>query len=312
MTRLLTVMTRNLYVGASYNPVLSASPADVPARVAEQIAAVVASDFPARAHAIAAEIAETGPDIVGLQEATHFELPGARGARMVVDYLDILVAALGERGLAYRVVSVQPGVKLEVPSVGGARVSLNDREALLVRAELPVAATSSGRYAAAFGITFGGRPVTVHRGWVAVDLSCDAGTVRIVSTHLDPDSPAVQLAQARELTAGPGAILGPHVLLGDFNTWPDARGRPTYEHFQTAGFTDAWSAVGKGPGLTHGHAPDLRNAEARFTSRLDLVLLGGPAVARTARLTGHEPRYRTPSGLWPSDHAGVVVQIEVG
>ena len=44
----------------------------------------------------------------------------------------------------------------------------------------------------------------------------------------------------------------------------------------------------------------------------DLVLMRGPVVARAARLTGHEPRGRTPAGLWPSDHAGVVVQVEVG
>lgn len=210
-------MTRNLYAGASYHPVLRASPADIPARVAEQIAAVLASDFPARARAIAAEIAETGPDVVGFQEACLFELPGSGSARMAVDH-----------------------------------------------------------------------------------------------THLEPDAPPVQLAQARELTAGPGASPGPVVLIGDFNTWPDERGRPTYAHLQAAGFADAWSAVGQGPGLTHGHAPDLRNAEACFTSRLDLVLPRGPVVARAARLTGHEPRWRTPSGLWPSDHAGVVVQVEVG
>jgi hypothetical protein len=71
------------------------------------------------------------------------------------------------------------------------------------------------------------------------------------------------------------------------------------------------STGGQGPGLTHGHAPDLCNAEARFTSRLDRVLMRGPVVAHAARLTGHEPRGRTPAGLWPSDHAGVVVQVEV-
>jgi len=76
-------VTRGL-AGASYHPVLRASPADVPARVAEQVAAVLASDFPARARAIAAEIAETAPDVVGLQEACLFELPGSGSARMAL------------------------------------------------------------------------------------------------------------------------------------------------------------------------------------------------------------------------------------
>jgi endonuclease/exonuclease/phosphatase family metal-dependent hydrolase len=132
------------------------------------------------------------------------------------------------------------------PSAGGARVSLADREALLVRTGLPVTATASGRYGATFGVA------------LAVDVPCDGATVRLVSTHLELDAPPVQLARARELTAGPGAAPGPLVLVGDFNTWPDERGRPTYEHLPAAGFADAWSVVGQGSGLTHGHAPDLR------------------------------------------------------
>ena len=125
MTRRLTVMTRNLYAGASYHPVLRASPADIPARVAEQIAAVLASDFPARARAIAAEIAETGPDVVGLQEACLFELPGSGSARMAVDHLEILAAALREQGLAYRVASVQPGAVVEAV-LAGAQIGQQD------------------------------------------------------------------------------------------------------------------------------------------------------------------------------------------
>jgi len=40
VTHPLAVMTRNLYAGASYRPVLRASPAHVPARAAEQVVAV--------------------------------------------------------------------------------------------------------------------------------------------------------------------------------------------------------------------------------------------------------------------------------
>jgi hypothetical protein len=68
--RQVTVMTRNLYLGTDLNPILTAP--SLPAllvAVGAGWAQVQANDFPARARALADEIADSRPDLVGLQEA---------------------------------------------------------------------------------------------------------------------------------------------------------------------------------------------------------------------------------------------------
>jgi len=77
-----------------------------------------------------------------------------------------------------------------------------------------------------------------------------------------------------------------------------------------AGFTAAWSATHLGElGNTWGHAPDLKNTTVNLTRRLDLVLFCGGLCAFDADIVGEELTDRTPSGLWPSDHAGIVATL---
>ena len=65
----ITVMSRNLYVGASFNPLVGAStPNDISERVAMVYGTILSSQFPRRAEAIADEIVGKQPDLVGLQE----------------------------------------------------------------------------------------------------------------------------------------------------------------------------------------------------------------------------------------------------
>lgn len=78
---------------------------------------------------------------------------------------------------------------------------------------------------------------------------------------------------------------------------------------------DAWLTSGVGsPGSRSGrdelvHEP----APATFTHRIDLVLTRGLAGATmpvdTAVVVGTDPANRTAAGLWPSDHAGLVVRV---
>ena len=56
-----------------------------------------------------------------------------------------------------------------------------------------------------------------------------------------------------------------------------------------------------------------------FHERIDFVLfrdpklgaIRGPFDALAASIVGNAPSDRTPSGLWPSDHAGVVATLRV-
>ena len=96
--------------------------------------------------------------------------------------------------------------------------------------------------------------------------------------------------------------------MGDLNTQaPEA---PAYRMFLEAGFEDAWTvAHGDEPGLTCCQAADLRNPESALYERIDLVLFRGPFEVLTVDRTGETPEARTTSGLWPSDHAGVVATL---
>jgi exonuclease III len=113
------------------------------------------------------------------------------------------------------------------------------------------------------------------------------------------------------------------ILVVDFNSQADSTAPPpelppgtlTYRNLIGAGFADAWSLTHPGePGYTWGHAENLRNEEPNLTQRLDLVLFRdglseGGLCALDADIVGDEPDDRTPSGLWSSDHAGVVAAL---
>ena len=77
----ITVMSRNLYVGASFYALVGAStPKDISERVAMVYERILSSQFPRRAEAISDEIVRKQPDLVGLQEAPLFGRPFVGGA----------------------------------------------------------------------------------------------------------------------------------------------------------------------------------------------------------------------------------------
>ncbi|HEX2799770.1 MAG TPA: endonuclease, partial [Thermoanaerobaculia bacterium] len=61
------------------------------------------------------------------------------------------------------------------------------------------------------------------------------------------------------------------------------------------------------PGLTWGQSPDLLNVFPKFTQRLDLVLSSGRIRFTDADVVGNTILDRALAGMWPSDHAGLVV-----
>ena len=106
-------------------------------------------------------------------------------------------------------------------------------------------------------------------------------------------------------------------MLGDFNS-PAPYGL-AYNTILDAGFTDMWAINTfhyKGGGNTYGHDLDLLNSKVNFYERIDFVFSKNLKISKRrkiapvwAMVVGDEYRNRTVSGLWPSDHGGVVVSF---
>jgi hypothetical protein len=100
------------------------------------------------------------------------------------------------------------------------------------------------------------------------------------------------------------------VFVGDFNSAADGSSTATYANLIAAGLQDAWTHVLPGdPGYTSTQNADLMNPISLLSERIDLVLHRGGFSALDVELVGENPADRTPSGLWPSDHAGIVATL---
>jgi len=316
--RTVTVMTRNLYLGTDLGPIFSApSPFALYAAVGAAWAQVQANDFPARAEALADEIAAGRPDLVGLQEATLFRTdtppdgPATPAETVAYEFVDLLVGALARRGLDYQAVSVFTGTDAELPAglPPTKDVRLTDRVVVLARGggrpRLHLSNPQSGSYAAALTVNTVAGPVRLPRGWASVDVRMRGTSFRFVTTHLEAFSPLIRNPQAAELVSGSAATALPVVVVGDMNTGPG--GDPgAYGILTAGGLEDAWSGDA---GLTCCHANDLHNPDATLRERIDLVLTRGGFVPTSVDVVGEEPADRTASGLWPSDHAGVIATL---
>jgi len=322
-----TVMTRNLYFGFSEASLLAAEDFEqLAVAVAEGWQSVVDTDFPDRAQALAREIEATGPDLIGLQEVAIYRVqsPGdlavggdAPATEVVYDFLEILLSELRGRGLNYEEVASITEMDIELPSATGDDVRLTDRDVILRRtgrfaSRAQVLATDGGHFETLLQLPVGGEggpTLTLLRGWVSADIRLAGRTFRFVNTHLD-DFALVQEAQALELLAGPLDTDLPAILLGDLNSDAFGEGTQTYEILLDAGFVDAWTEIAPADaGLTWGHEPDLSNPSPTLTQRLDLIVYRGAFEAGSAEVVGEEIGDRTGTGLWPSDHAGVVATL---
>jgi endonuclease/exonuclease/phosphatase family metal-dependent hydrolase len=110
---------------------------------------------------------------------------------------------------------------------------------------------------------------------------------------------------------GPVVTDLPVILAGDLNSDadnPDPSQSPAYHILINANFLDVWAAVHPGdPGFTWPlHGEDPSTASSSPNQRIDMILTRGDKIAnRSVVLTGNTQSALTPSGLWPSDHAGV-------
>jgi hypothetical protein len=346
----LPVMTRNLYLGANLDPVVEAAgngdPGAVIRAVSDAWVMIEKTNFPERAEVLAEEFEASEPMLVGLQEAQLYRtgppdsFSGAPTPATDVkyDFLAILLEELNERHLHYAPVVVTENFDVEFPAdttPGDVEedpdldIRLTDRDVILARTDLPksklkLSNVQEANFAtnASFPIGDTGQSVTIDRGWGSVDAKVEDGSFRFINTHLEQEGffNQVQVAQGNEILNGPAKTNLPVILAGDFNSradGPQPPGTPTYDNLIAAGFTDAWNTTHPGEiGNTWGHQEDLLNTTVNLTQRLDLVLFrDGPPedglCAVDADVIGDNLSDRTPSGLWPSDHAGVVATLRV-
>ena len=284
--------------------------------------------------ALATEIEQTKPAVIGLQEATLWRdqlvsdvvtgttTPNAD--HVVYDQVGLLIANLAADGTPYVVASRSTtsdteGARINPDSPDGySDIRRTSSDAILVRADQMdrISNPQSGDYLAkSVTVTSTGRR-TNERGWVSVDYRLDdTHTVRIISTHLEPAvatplSVIVQTLQAVELLGRVYASPHPVVVLGDLNSPDNIPLTPAYWILR-AGLNDAWWTTH--PFNLQGtccQATLLDNPKSTAVLRLDHVLVRG-VTANSATFTGTKPFRLTPPPLWVSDHFGVESTLHV-
>jgi endonuclease/exonuclease/phosphatase family metal-dependent hydrolase len=256
------VMTRNIYLGADLGPILRANSIpeafDAGGEIANQ---VDRTNFPLRAQALAAEILNKKPDLVGLQEValwrtgpTNFDpanVTSPTASQVEYDFLQLLLAELNKSGNNYEVVVVKQEFDAEFPvnddtsdSEPDHNQRLTMRDVILRRTDskVKVSNPNSGTFSTLLQVNVAGTvTLDVTRGWTAVDAKLK-GTkqFRFVNTHLEAfDSSGqnptntgqslgrgdIRAAQATELVSAGGPAdptpKKPVILLGDINSDDD-------------------------------------------------------------------------------------------
>lgn len=334
-----TVLTWNVYYGTDPTPLLTAPADQVPFVAAQVWGLVQQTNFPARAGALARAIAAQRPHLVGVEEAAIYRVqhPGdlafggtVPATQVVYDFLGLLADSLAARGLQYVIAAADSTTDVEVPVITGVDpatgiptfddVRLTDRDAVLVRADVPFSNPQHSKYAAFIPVSIGGAQVGVYEGWSSVDATISGRTIRYVDTHLETqDALPVQLGQAQELLALLQNESNPVILSGDFNSdvygQDPTRATPSYGMITGAGFTDSWLRPGLTPaGLTCCQSETLDNPVATFNQRIDFIFTRN--MPRQTQVIGRDVvgaslADRTPGGLWPSDHGGLVATFVI-
>ena len=342
-------MNWNVFIGAAIENALGVPPELVQYAAGEAFARVLANDFASRAAAMGAEAARYGPHLIGFQEVTLFELFDGVEFVPILDYEAMLLAALGpDYAVAAKSQNFQtPELPVTLPDtpcfadqscapppecafIGECLlIRLTDFDLVVARTDVATENSQAHRYTFNLGegpFADPSIPFPIYRGWASVDATIDGLELRFASTHLEPADLAdgsivpaleqLQRLQAEELAATIGTDL-PVVSVGDYNTDAYGASTATYEDLLAYGFEDAWSQ--SGGGMTCCQTEDLSIRQSIRDRRVDLITLRGdfgllePGIqgAVSTRVLGSRIADLTDSGLWPSDHAGVLATMKM-
>ena len=311
-------MTRNLYLGADIFKVVEAAqenpddPLAVPIAVSELYHTMLFTNFWARAEAIADEIEEKNPDVIGLQEVSQYfkQTPsdfvegGTEPASfMVIDFYEVLNDALLDRGLYYEEFE-QKNADVELPMLDlkspnfFSDVRMVDRDIILVRDNgYSPAEVLSANYQANLSLNLGGVDLQFTRGFLIVDVNIKGNDFRFANTHLEVRSEVgspfrvIQSWQMEELLGTLAYYSSvdpkPVVMVGDFNSSSDdvsgtgvipGMGSfpydPPYMQAIDAGYLDAWTEQETyDEGFTSGFGEYISNPFDELTTRIDLIFV---------------------------------------
>ena len=333
------VMTRNLYLGAVLDPIiLAGTPGEAREAAGDVYKIVQDTNIVARVKLLAQEIEDADPDLIGLQEVALWRR-GQRGAadgaatpseEVVYDYLELLRDELKRRGLDYKVASLQQEADIEAPiSISGDDaaefdVRLTMRDVILAKKGVKTSNEQSENYVSKLTVPVqGAGNVTVLRGYNAVNVNIKQSKKKkqkfqFVNTHLESFFSGTRTDQANELIAETGPLSGklPIILLGDLNSDPAASASDAAaynrivgdEYAEDGGFAD----FGVEENTCCFSETLFDDPPVTFTSRIDHVLGRGDVSGVDATRIGDDPALRTGTGLWPTDHLGVVATLKVG
>lgn len=264
-----------------------------------------------------------------------------------IDFFSVLNDALEARGMYYTAF-IKTNADLEIPMLdsnsptGLSDIRMIDHDIILVREDHDTSNEYKNKYIWQLGLNLGSNeapiPVEFTRGYISVDVNIKGNDFRFVNTHLEVRSApgsvcrVFQAAQMQELIFNINALSvhfgsKPIVMIGDFNSSPeDEKGVsdvpgmglilyvPPYTQAVDAGYLDAWLEQKKyDDGYTFGFDEYISDPTAELTTRIDLIFLDPKDLEIDkvkATVVGNNVEDMTPSGLWPSDHAGVVTKVK--
>lgn len=313
-TQPFSILTWNIYYGASITPLVGASPEQIPAIVTNIFQQFLATNFPARAQAIARVIATNTPDLIGLQEAAKWTVTVPNYSVMEYDFIKLLLCELANLGQYYHIGALNLNSSETLPSSDNTLISLEDRDVILVRdcSGICILDDQRANFTTNTVLPIGNQSVTAKQGWSYIDAYLNNFMFRMITTHLDAASASVRLSQLNELLAGPANTSLPVFLTGDFNS--DAITNDiVYQTLLAAGFQDAFAIAGTAPGFTAHQSSNLLNTTSTLSQRIDFILFKNATIPMTCAYTvGDSQADRICSGLWPSDHAGVIARLGSG
>jgi endonuclease/exonuclease/phosphatase family metal-dependent hydrolase len=324
-----TVMTRNLYLGADLSPVFEAAQENSFEEVVKAVTTAyrdaMASDIPTRASAVADEIAASKPHLVGLQEAVVWTSLEDPEKPVSTNFVQLLLQELAARGQQYEAVAVATGFNVALPTALGYPVSLVMSDVILARTDLPPSSFSltnvqTANYGAriqfAVETPAGLQVVEIPRQWASVDVTLHGKSFRFISTHLESAVQIIRVLQAGELMGVMEVSDLPVVLVGDLNAELNVVDDSSWLLTTYGGLADVWSASHrKDPGLTCCQDPSLWLPVSTLVERIDFVMTKGDFNVINAHVVGDE-WIADPTGVgypvfWASDHAGVTAKLSL-